>query len=166
MSSTILPREVESKTQIRFPDCDPFNHLNNSRYIDYIINAREDQLVKYYNFDVYKLAKETGTAWVAAQTQIAYLASAELMEIVTITTRLLSYSEKHLLVEAEMWNESKTQLKSVMWARLTHFSLITKKSHIHSKNLINLFVQIIYPLDREVSFEERVKNIKLNNQKS
>ena len=28
----------------RFSDCDPFGHLNNARYIDYFINAREDHL--------------------------------------------------------------------------------------------------------------------------
>ncbi len=31
-----------SKTKIRFQDCDPFNHLNNAAYINYLINARED----------------------------------------------------------------------------------------------------------------------------
>ncbi len=30
----------ESKVLIRFSDCDPFNHLNNARYIDYFINAQ------------------------------------------------------------------------------------------------------------------------------
>ena len=40
-----LEKTIESKVKIRFPDCDPFNHLNNSKYIDYIINAREDHLL-------------------------------------------------------------------------------------------------------------------------
>lgn len=40
-----LKKIIESKVKIRFPDCDPFNHLNNSKYIDYFINAREDQLI-------------------------------------------------------------------------------------------------------------------------
>jgi acyl-CoA thioester hydrolase len=35
-----LEKVPESEALIRFPDCDPFNHLNNSRYIDYFINAR------------------------------------------------------------------------------------------------------------------------------
>ncbi|WP_192348725.1 hypothetical protein [Algoriphagus sp. Y33] len=30
----------ESNSVIRFQDYDPFNHLNNARYIDYFINAR------------------------------------------------------------------------------------------------------------------------------
>jgi acyl-CoA thioester hydrolase len=29
---------LESKAIIRFSDCDPFNHLNNSSYINYFFN--------------------------------------------------------------------------------------------------------------------------------
>ena len=98
---------IESKVRVRFPDCDPFNHLNNSRYIDYIINAREDQLLEAYDFDLYQLAKEKGISWVVAQNQIAYLLPAMLMETVTIESKLLSFDDKSLVVEALMWDEQK-----------------------------------------------------------
>ena len=55
----------ESECLIRFSDCDPFNHLNNSRYIDYFINAREDHLLAYHDFNLYDLAKEKKLGWVA-----------------------------------------------------------------------------------------------------
>jgi YbgC/YbaW family acyl-CoA thioester hydrolase len=152
-------KELESKTRIRFPDCDPFNHLNNSRYIDYMINAREDQLIKHYNLDIYKMARETGVSWVVSQTQIAYLSSAELMEIVTIQTKLVSYSDKNLLVEAIMWDENKTQMKALMWIKFAHFSLRTRKSLQHSEELMQLFSDVKYPL-KEVNFEDRVTTLK------
>jgi acyl-CoA thioester hydrolase len=41
-----LKKTLQSKMKIRFHDCDPFHHLNNSRYIDYIVTARGDQLLK------------------------------------------------------------------------------------------------------------------------
>ncbi|WP_074407621.1 MULTISPECIES: thioesterase family protein [Aquimarina] len=53
-----ITKTPESRAIIRFPDCDPFNHLNNSRYIDYFINAREDHLVNNHDFDVYRYAKK------------------------------------------------------------------------------------------------------------
>jgi acyl-CoA thioester hydrolase len=37
---------------IRFSDCDPFGHLNNSKYLDYFINAREDHLKENYDIDL------------------------------------------------------------------------------------------------------------------
>jgi acyl-CoA thioesterase FadM len=33
---------------IRFGDCDLFGHLNNARYLDYFINAREEHLKERY----------------------------------------------------------------------------------------------------------------------
>ncbi|MBS1595003.1 MAG: acyl-CoA thioesterase [Bacteroidetes bacterium] len=160
MTTTTLPKELESQSVIRFPDCDPFNHLNNARYIDYIINAREDQLMSYYDFDVYKLAREQGLSWVVAQTQIAYLAPAELMEIVTIQTRLTGFTDKALMVEAVMWNEAKTQIKAVMWTRLVHYNLRTRSGHKHSDELTQFFESVVAPLPAPVSFEERVKSLR------
>lgn len=158
METKTLEKVLESKALIRFPDCDPFNHLNNSRYIDYIINAREDQIIEHYDFNIYKMAKETGISWVVSQTQITYLSSAELMETVIIQTKLISFSDKNLLVEAIMWNEDKTQMKAVTWIRFTHFSLITKKSHQHSQELMQFFNTVVHPIT-EKNFDERTMSL-------
>lgn len=155
-----LKKDVESKMKIRFPDCDPFNHLNNSRYIDYIINAREDQLLEYYDFNVVKMAEEKGVSWVTAQTQISYLLPAYLMEEVIIQTRLISYSEKSILLEALMWNNDKTLLKAVMWSKQVHYNLKTKKSQRHSSELMEFFDQIVSPMHAGMSFDERIKGLK------
>lgn len=66
-----------SSVIIRFPDCDPFGHLNNSRYIDYFINAREDHLRDNYGLDVYNAG---GVSWVTGIQHIAYLKPVFLME--------------------------------------------------------------------------------------
>lgn len=156
-----LEKLPESTLKIRFPDCDPFNHLNNSKYIDYMINAREDQLLAHYNFDIYKLAQEKGLSWVVAQNQIAYLAPAVLMETVTIQTRLLSYEDKSLLFEALMWNETKTSVKAILWSKLVHFNFSTKRSEVHAADLMELFKQIVNPVEGVSSFEERLKELKV-----
>ncbi len=145
--------------KIRFHDCDPFNHLNNSRYIDYIVTARGDQLIDHYNFDIYQLAREKGIGWVTAQTQISYITPAYLMEEVTIQTRLIACSEKSLLLEAFMWNADKSILKALMWTKLVHFNLVTRRSQQHDEALIHFFGQIVHPLPAAVSFDERVKSV-------
>jgi len=66
-----LNKIPESKMKVRFHDCDPYNHLNNSRYIDYIVTARGDQLIDNYGFDMYALVRERSLGWVSAQTQIS-----------------------------------------------------------------------------------------------
>jgi acyl-CoA thioester hydrolase len=155
-----IEKILESKVKVRFHDCDPFNHLNNSRYIDYIVAARGDQLIESYSFDIYKLLQKQGIGWVSAQTQISYLHPAYLMEEITIQTRLIACSEKSLLLEALVWNDDKTVLKAIMWGKLVHFSLIAKRSQEHSAQLMEFFQSIVYPLEQQMDFESRVKALK------
>jgi len=158
-ASLTFEKNPESKSIIRFTDCDPFNHLNNSKYIDYFLNAREDQLSQHYSLDLYKLAAEKGIGWVVSEHQIVYLKPANLMETVVIQTRLINYSEKDVTVEFTMWNESKSSLKSILWTRFSHFNLATKKSEIHSEKFMELFREVVVTL-HATSFEERVKELK------
>ncbi len=146
--------------KIRFHDCDPFNHLNNSRYIDYIVTARGDQLIENYGLDIYNLARQEGIGWVSAQTQISYIRPAYLMEEVTIETSLMAFSEKSLMVEGLMWNSNKTILKAVMWTKLVHYNIAHQKSHLHTTELMDLFTKIVNPLPTQFDFEARVKNLK------
>ena len=94
-----LKKTLVSKMKVRFHDCDPFNHLNNSRYIDYMLTARGDQLLENYDFDIYRIAREQSVGWVSAQTQISYLSPALLAEEILIQTQLIAYSGSSLLFE-------------------------------------------------------------------
>ena len=155
-----MKKILESSMKIRFHDCDPFNHLNNSRYIDYIMSARTDQLEAAYQLDIYKVAAEQGVGWVSAQTQISYLFPAFVGEEVRIQTRLLAFTEKSLLVEGMMYNKDQTVIKAVMWAKLVHFHLRTQKSHPHSGAFMDFFQQVVHPLTNDMHFEERAKALK------
>ena len=154
-----LLKILESKTKIRFQDCDPFNHLNNAAYFDYLINAREDQLIDNYDLDIYKHGKKTGKSWVVATHQVAYLKPATLMETVIIDSQLINYGSKNLLVEIRMWDESKTILKAVLWSSFVYFNLVKLCSENHKEDLLELFESVVLPL-KEKSFEERVGNLR------
>lgn len=155
-----LKKILESKTRIHYQDCDPFNHLNNSRYIDYMMEARTEQLLENYAFNMADFAFKDKIGWVAVQNQISYLYPASWMEIVTIESRLILFSDWSVTVEALMWDEDKTKLKSVLWSKLVHFNIKTQKSHQHSEALMELFTQVHYPLPADQQFEARVKALK------
>ncbi len=154
-----LPKTLSSKAVIRFQDCDPFNHLNNGNYINYFMNHREDKLVDDYQIDVYKMAKELGTSWVSGSNQIVYLRPALTMETVYIESQLIRYTDSELFVEMRMYNEDKTELKSVIWSSFVHFNLLKQKREYHDTGLMELFENVHAPLETNV-FEERIKNIK------
>ncbi len=160
-----LPKILESKTKIRFQDCDPFNHLNNASYFNYLINAREDQLIENYDLDIYKHGRTTGKSWVVGSHQIAYIKPANLMEVVTIDSQLIKYNEKNLWVEIRMWNAEKTSLKAVLWSTFTHFDIAKQQSAKHSDEFMNLFDQVVLPLE-EHSFEERMKSLRYQKQQA
>ena len=155
-----LSKVIESKVKVRFPDCDPFNHLNNSKYLDYFLNAREDQLIENYDFDLHKLAKEKGISWVVGQSQITYMSPAVLMETVVIESKLIAFDAKSLTMEAIMWNEDKTIVKALLWSKFVHFDLRTLRTQVHSEELTSFFEKIVAPFDSPVTFEERGKSFR------
>lgn len=158
-----LSKTLESRTRIQYQDCDPFNHLNNSKYIDYIVAARTEQLLEQYGVNTAELAQMEGLGWVTALNHVSYFYPATWMEIVTIESRLIQFSDYSLLVEAFMWDEHKTKLKCVMWAKLVHFNIKTQRSFKHSDELMKLFEEIHYPVENISTFEERVKSLKQLN---
>ncbi|MTI87188.1 MAG: acyl-CoA thioesterase [Balneolaceae bacterium] len=160
-----MEKILTSLRKIRFQDCDPFNHLNNSKYIDYFINAREDQLIEYYDIDIYALAFKEGSGWVVGSNQIAYLNPANTMEAVLIESQLIQYSAKQLTVEMRMWNQEHNQLKSFLWVNFVHYNLKEKKAASHSKQFLNLFENVVLPIE-ENSFEKRRRKLAIQYSKA
>lgn len=153
---------LESKTKVRFQDCDPFNHLNNAAYLNYFMNAREDQLIDNYGIDIYKMARKEGKSWVVGSNQIAYLKPAFLMEEIVIQSQLLQFGDSHLLVELRMLNSDKTEIKAIMWSTFVHFNLLEQKRETHSEEFMELFNNVVNPVT-DSSFEQRVMAFKKQN---
>jgi YbgC/YbaW family acyl-CoA thioester hydrolase len=155
-----LNKVWETVHAIRFPDCDPFNHLNNSRYIDYFINAREDHLLKFHHFNVYELLRESGLSWVIGKNEIVYIRPALLMETVVIRSTILKIDERMILVEMSMWDEQKTAIKAVLWTTFVHYNLKTQRTEKHEPEFINMFQPYENPLPEPLSIDERAKQLR------
>lgn len=157
-----LQKIIHSNAKVRFQDSDPFNHLNNGKYIDYMMNAREDQIQEHYGIDLFDLAKHKGVGWVVATNQISYIHSAVTMEDLYMDSQLLSFSPRHLDVEVRMWDKTKRQLKAFLWVRFVHVNLKTQKVQVHSEDLMSLFGQVVLPVE-EVNFDARNKYWRANS---
>ena len=156
MNSNENYQKPESTYLIRFSDCDPFNHLNNAKYIDYFLNAREDHLSEYYDFKVHEYAKTTGKSWVVAQNQIVYLSPAILMEKVMIQTQIIEWNTSDILVEMNMWDENKNKLKALLWTRFVHIDLNEQKRTKHAEELNTQFALLECKFEKKMSFDERI----------
>ena len=158
---TTLAKDLETTATIRFQDCDPFQHLNNARYIDYFMNAREDQLKQFYNFDIFKETQRTQQGWVVTKNQLAYLQPAMLQEQVLIRTRLVQMTESVLVVEGLMLDSAAKRLKAVAWIEFTYVSLQTGRTTQHPDEFLTMFrpvvVEDVYSPD---GFNQRVDALK------
>lgn len=149
---------LESTAKVRFQDCDPFNHLNNSNYISYFINAREDQVLEHYELDIFEHIREFDKSWVVASNQIRYVKPAHLMEEVLIESQVIHFSKSTLSVEMKMWDKSKKNLKAIFWSTFVYFDIRTNKKTTHPEDFTKLFSQVITPVEDRV-FEQRCNTI-------
>lgn len=121
---------------IRFNDCDLFGHLNNSSYLDYFINAREDHLKEYYGLDLSEYYSN-GFGWVVRSHEIAYLKPAFYNETITIQSTLLKVTDDLLHVEMVMQNENLNQLKAIMRTQFIPVNLKTGQKEQHQEDFVN-----------------------------
>jgi acyl-CoA thioester hydrolase len=136
-----MDKQPASLYKVRFSDCDLFGHLNNSRYLDYFLNAREDHLNAAYNFDLNQFYNQ-GLGWVVASHDIKYIRPAAYQETVLVQSSLLSAKENSLLVEMLMLDNNKTHLKAALWTQFVPVNIKTGKRENHPGSFME-FVQSI-----------------------
>ena len=127
---------------VRFPDCDPFGHLNNARYIDYFLNAREDHLRDAFGIELHTYARQ-GVGWVVSGHQIQYLRPAAYNEQVRIESDLIEAGDSNLLVELRMYSADGRQLKAVLWSQFTCIDPKTGKKQKHPEHFAALASSLV-----------------------
>ena len=151
--------ELKSFYVVRFSDCDPFGHLNNARYIDYMINAREDHLREYYNTHLLDFIKQ-GQGWVVRSHQIQYIRPANYNEKICIVSRLAEMSSTHVLVEMLMFDEQQTTLKAILWSNFTSVDVRTGKKREHIESFTEFAKQAeVHDINITAGMEERIKEL-------
>ena len=160
-----MEKTLQSTTKVRFQDADPFNHLNNSKYVDYFINAREDHILTHYGLDIFELAKKTGQSWVVGSNQIAYFKPAYTMEEIIIESELILHTKNILVAEMTMWNKDRTVLKSIIWSKFICYNFQTQKMAEHTPEHMELFQKVTVPKEQS-TFEERTNAIIMQSKQS
>ena len=145
---------LKSTYQVRFQDSDPFQHLNNARYLDYFVNAREDQFEAGFGIKSGEMAMKEKIGWVVTTNLVSYLVPANVNEDILIESRVLDFGNKHLKIEMKMWDINRTHLKALNWVSLVHFDIKIGRPTNHSEQLMDIFKTIINPIE-EANFDDR-----------
>ncbi len=145
----------ETSVLIRFPDCDPFGHLNNARYLTYFVNAREDHVRENYGLDIYQHAADTGKGWVVRGANIVYAAPAMNNERVRIQSRMIDLGSNFMTIEGVM--RGTHGINAVSWVNLTYVDTRTGRPLRHDPALQALFENLVAPLGEQTDLETRVR---------
>ena len=155
-----MQKILQSFYTVRFNDCDPFSHLNNARYIDYFINAREDHLRDNYQMRLSDFAKR-GIGWVVTSHEIYYMRPAVYNEAVSIQSVIVELGEGHLLVEMLMQDEARQNNKAIMWSKFTCINLKTGRRENHPDDFMGFAKQVVADdIDVNGGIKGRISRVK------
>jgi YbgC/YbaW family acyl-CoA thioester hydrolase len=127
--------------KVRFNDCDPLGHLNNSKYIDYFLNAREDHLKDSYGIDLKEWVAQ-GNIFVVSGHEIRYVRPVTYNEIVSIRSALIGWGETWLLVEMLMY-DADNQLKAILWTNFTRINARTGRKEVHPAEFVAFLKDVL-----------------------
>lgn len=129
--------QLKSYYKVRFNDCDPLGHLNNSKYIDYMLNAREDHLKEFHDIELIHY-HQLGKGWVVGNHEIFYLKPAFYNEDVCIVSTLIDLNESQIMVEMSMYDKKMEKLKCILWTRFISIDTKTGKKDNHSEDFMTI----------------------------
>jgi len=158
-----------STARIDFQDCDPFGHLNNTKYLNYMMNARTEHLRDFYGFDVYEHTEKTGNAWLVTKSRIAYYLPVTFNKKVLLETQLIYADQRRAMPQCIMYSEDKSLMHAILWVEFIYVDTRTGKPKKHEADLQNLLDQITVNKNKkidELNFDETVKTISSNFRKS
>jgi acyl-CoA thioesterase FadM len=153
-----LEREPASELRVRMRDCDVHGHLHNTRYVDYVLDARDDQLRSYYGLDLLDFGRRTGLSWFVAMNQVRFYEPVQIGALLRVVTQLTSYDEHRLQVEGRIYGP-REQLCALVWCTFRVVDVRAGLPAEHTAELMTLFGRVVLPVPGTPTFEERARSI-------
>ena len=157
-----LIQTPETTHHIYFQDCDMLGHLNNARYLDYFLNAREDHTTTHYALNMGELAREQNAAWVITKHHLSYLKPARQGAQVRICSQLIHFDNSNLVLEMQMRSADGLRLLALLWSEMAYVSMPAGTRTDHA----NVMMDLLDELDVEDvnydpdGFDDRVKEVR------
>lgn len=107
-------RKFSTSFKVRPDDIDMFNHVHNSRYLDYVLAARYEQMESGYGMSM-ETFLEMGYGWVVKTAHVEFKRPLRLGEEFKVTTGILSMDEKSSKVKFEILSLKTGKICSDGW---------------------------------------------------
>lgn len=157
-----MEKEISTVVKVRFSDCDPIGHLNNVKYLEYMLNAREDHVESGYGFTYEEYTRRTGCTWITVQNEIAYLKEVRYNAKVIISSKTIEIGDRLSKVEILMKSEDGKTIHSILWLTVIYFNMKTRASVSQPQETKDLFQKFLITLD-ESDFQTRALSFRKLN---
>jgi acyl-CoA thioester hydrolase/thioesterase-3 len=117
----------QSEFQVRPDDIDMNRHVHNSRYFDYVLAARYDQMERCYGMPMEKFI-ELGYGWVVRTAHVDYKRPLGLGDHFTVTTWIDQLRSNGVRVGFEVTRKATGKLCCDGWFDYTMVSLATGRA--------------------------------------
>jgi len=128
----------ETVLKVRPDDIDMFNHVHNSKYFDYVLAARYEQMEKFYNMPMEEFLK-SGFGWVVRTAYVDFKRPLILGDVVKVRTGILTINEKGCRVQFEIENSRTSKIASDGWFDYVMIDTSTGKGAKVSEEMIKAY---------------------------
>ncbi len=98
-----------SEIPVRPDDIDMFQHVHNSRYLDYIQAARYDQMIRCYKMSMEEFMI-MGYGFVVKRTELNFKRPLIMGDVMLISTQVKEFSGSDVIVEFEIVNKKNEKI--------------------------------------------------------
>ena len=150
-----MSKAIHSQYTIRFSDCDPAGHLNNAKYVEYFLNAREDHVKIRYGMSMSNFY-QGNNAWVVASHQIQYALPAPHGAQVIIHSCMVQCRDNGMIVEFWMTDLEGKTMYALMQSDFAYVNLKSLQKVNHEEALVNKLEGSIDEIDLKASLQRRM----------
>lgn len=128
----------ETELKVRPDDIDMFNHVHNSKYFDYVLAARYDQMELFYKMPMESFLK-SGLGWVVRTAMVEFKRPLILGDQIKVRTGILTINEKGCRVQFEIENIRTGKIASDGWFDYVMIDISTGKGCNVDEDMIKAY---------------------------
>jgi len=129
----------ESELRVRPDDIDMFNHVHNSKYFDYVLAARYDQMERCYGLSMESFI-ERGFGWLVRSVYMDYKRALKMSDYFLVRTGIKTIDEKKCKVHFEIISKASGKICCDGWFDFVLVDLKTGKGVLIPKDVIEHYL--------------------------
>ena len=128
----------KTEYKVRPDDIDMFYHVHNSKYLDYVLNARYEQMELFYGMSMEKFL-EMGFGWVVKTVMIDYKRPLGLGDFFIVETGIESLNKRGCRITFEITNKKTKKTSTDGWFDFVMIDLKTGRGVQVTDEMVKLY---------------------------